>query len=79
MGRRRSWATERLFDHLVCLHQQTRWDSEAEFLGGFHVDDEFKFGRLHNRQIAYPRSLNNLGRIDTGLTIAISKVRPICD
>src|SRR5262245_23131892 len=32
--------------------QERLWDSEAERLGGFEVDDEFEFGRQLNRQLA---------------------------
>ena len=41
----------RLFDHLVGTIQQRRQHREAERLGGFQIDNEFKFRGLLSRQI----------------------------
>src|SRR6516162_5770358 len=40
-----------LFDNLVRLRGKIWWHFDAERLGGFEVDDELKFGRLHHRQV----------------------------
>src|SRR5258708_16249897 len=43
--------TASLFDHLVGNGEHARWNGEAERLGGLEVDNEFEFGRLHDRHI----------------------------
>src|SRR5215204_2640522 len=39
------------FDHLISASEECRWDRQANFLGGFEVDDQFEFRRLFNREI----------------------------
>src|SRR5512147_807484 len=41
-----------LFDDFVCSSKQWQRHSYAECLCSFEIDDEFKFGRLPNRQIS---------------------------
>jgi hypothetical protein len=38
-----------LFDQLVGAAEQRHWNSEAEFLGGLKIDDQFEFGRSLDR------------------------------
>ena len=42
---------EVLFDHLVCLGQQHRRHIDAECLGSLEIDNQFKLGRLLDRQL----------------------------
>src|SRR5438552_15317610 len=41
-----------LFDHLVGAGEQYRWEYQAKRLGGFKVDNEFKFVGMFVRKIA---------------------------
>jgi hypothetical protein len=41
----------RLLDHLIRPYQHVRWDRQADLLGCFEIDDEFKLGRLLHGKI----------------------------
>ena len=49
-----------LFYHLVGAGEQRGWQREAERVGCFQVDEEFKLDRLINRDVARFRPLENL-------------------
>ena len=40
-----------LFDHLVGTGKQRSWNLDAKLLRGLEVDEQFKFGRLLNREV----------------------------
>src|ERR1700687_6436260 len=58
--------TATLFDHLVRSYLQSLWDCKPECFGGFEVYNEFKLGRLQDRQIGRFFALENAGGVDTG-------------
>jgi hypothetical protein len=51
-----------LFDDLIHPQQQRRRDGEAEGLGGFHVDDELRSGRLSDRSQSEQSSQDQIDR-----------------
>ena len=68
-----------LFNHLIGGNQKRLWHGQAERFRGVQVDDELKFGRLHNRQVGGLLALENPSHIDPGLVIAVGKLRSISD
>ena len=65
-----------LFDHLVGAEQDRCRNIEAERLGGFQIDHEFKFCRLLDRQIGGLVALENAPDIDAGLPICLRRLSP---
>src|SRR5262245_26776139 len=61
-------------DHLVGGGEQRLGHVEAEHPRGLSVDDQFEFGRLHNRQVHGLGTLEDAASIDAGLTPSILKV-----
>ena len=53
-----------LFDHVIGNREDTRRNSQAKRLRGFQVDDEFKLGRLHYRQVGGLGALEDAAGID---------------
>src|SRR5205085_3294114 len=66
-----------LFVDLVSGREQFARYREALHLGGLHVDDELKSGRLLDGQVARFLTLEYPGRIDTGQTGGIGNAAPI--
>ena len=58
-------------DHLVRDGKHARWNSEAERLGGLHVDDQLEFGWLQYRQIGRLLTLENPAGEDAYLAVRI--------
>ena len=54
------------FDHLIRPCQHIRWNRQADLLGRFWVDDEFKLRRLFHRQVGGLSALQNFIHIDGG-------------
>src|SRR5215813_2324401 len=52
------------FDHLVGGYLQSHWDCKAKCFGGFEVYNEFKLGRLQDRQIGRFFALKNPAGVD---------------
>jgi len=46
-------------DHLIGAHQHRAGDLDAEQFGGFKIDNQFKFSRVLDRQIAGLYALQN--------------------
>src|SRR5262245_24794382 len=46
LGHKRTWP--RLFDHLLCSVQQTKWNGEAQRSGRLEIDHQLERGRLYN-------------------------------
>src|SRR5262249_24808159 len=61
-----------LFDNLVSECQQAGRHGNAERLGGLEIDNEEKFARLLDREIAGLRAMQNLPGIDARTTRAIA-------
>src|SRR6516164_93527 len=59
------------FDDLVGDGEHARRNSQPERLGRFHVDDQVKLGRLHNRKIPRLITLENPPSVDPNLMIGI--------
>src|ERR1700724_1988259 len=66
-----------LFDHFIGYGEQLIWHSQAERLRDFEIDDELKFGRLHDRQVGRLRPLQNPACIDPNLPKRIREARAI--
>jgi hypothetical protein len=64
-----------LFDHLVSAREQRRRDVEAERLRRLEVDHHFEFGRLHDREIASLRALENAAAFGPELTSRDALIR----
>src|SRR5262249_23691783 len=66
------------FDHLVGARDHSRRDSDAERIGGFEGDRQFKFARLFNRDVGdldAAERLNKLTCIE--ITDEFGETRPI--
>src|SRR5262245_19286429 len=70
-GREQSQQCSRLFDHLVSKREQLVRNLEAERLLRFEVDRQFKFGRLHDRQVGRLDTFENPTGIVTNLTVCL--------
>ena len=53
------------FDDPVGADEEHWRNAEAERFGGLQIDDQFEFGRLHDRQFRRPRPFENSTGIDT--------------
>src|SRR5215468_4155752 len=75
------WANSRhrtaLFDHLVRARLHRRRHANAERLGGFEIDDQFKLGRLQDWQFGRIFTLENPARINARQAVAVQKVRSV--
>src|SRR5262245_16482720 len=49
----------RLLNHFVGARKQCRWHFEADRAGSRQVDDQFKLGRLHYREVGRLGSLED--------------------
>src|ERR1044072_7678753 len=47
-------------DHFICSRQHIRWNSEANLLGGFEINDELKISWRFNWEVARLRSFKYL-------------------
>ena len=65
-----------LFDHLVGETEQSGRHFNTERLGGFGIDRQIKFCRLHNRQIRGLLAFQNASRVDCSLAIRFGKSVP---
>src|SRR5207237_6295375 len=72
-----SAARPSLFDHLVGSYLQSQWDCKPKCFGGFEVYNEFKLGRLQDRQISRLFALENPAGVDPSLPPSVRKVRSI--
>jgi hypothetical protein len=77
-GAAQSRALSRLFDHFIGDGEQRRRHVEAKRLGGFEIDNEFKFGRQQHRQIGGPLALDYAAGVDAGLAPAPPPATPLC-
>src|SRR5436190_9103060 len=59
------------FDHFVGAYQERFGNREADRLGGFEIDDQFKSCRSHHRQVSGLLALEDAPDIDAGLPIGI--------
>jgi hypothetical protein len=66
--------SRRSFDHLVGACEERRRDFDAERLGGLKIDHQIELDRQLDRQIGGLSPLENLTRIDAGLTINIRNI-----
>src|SRR5262249_11610857 len=46
-----------------------RWNFKADRAGGWQVDDQFKLGRPHYREVGRLGALEDFAGVDTGLTV----------
>lgn len=66
-----------LFDHLVGETEQSGRHFNTERLGGFGIDRQIKFCRLHNRQIRGLLAFQNASRVDCSLAIRFRQIGAI--
>src|SRR5262245_9261998 len=62
-----------LLDHFVGAREQHRRHVEAERLGGLDIQNQLKLGWLQNRQIVWPRSLENSTYVGTSRSVPVCK------
>src|SRR5262245_49218955 len=56
----RQWRTfDRLRDQLIGAEEQWQWDANAQRLGRFQIDGQFKLGRLLDREVPGHRAFEN--------------------
>src|SRR5262249_12735364 len=65
------------FDHLVGGHEQPVRHGEAEHPGSLVIDDQFKFSRLHDRQVHRFGTLEDAAGIDADLLYCVPQVCPV--
>ena len=64
-------------NHFVGSCQHSLWDREADLLGGFQIDQEFKLRRLLDRQIGWLAAFQNLVHLRSRSTEQIRTVRAV--
>src|SRR5262245_23063439 len=60
-----------LLDYLVGKRVQLERDVEVKHLGGLEVENEFETGRLHDRQIGRPFTLEDSASVRSCLAIRV--------
>src|SRR4030095_14785538 len=65
------------FDHLVSAQQDPSRQLDSNRFGGLEVDDELKFRRLLDRQIASLRTFENFGYVISGPAIHQHEIDPV--
>jgi hypothetical protein len=65
------------FDHFVGAGEQRGRNFKAERSGGRQVDDQFKLGRLHYRQVGRLSTLEDLAGVDADLTVRFRLARSV--
>ena len=58
------------------MHRYSITSSAAERLGRLEIDDEFKLGWLHDRQVGRLFALEDTAGIDTSLTVGAVRFIP---
>src|SRR5262245_58113562 len=71
------WVEHALIDYLRRLEEQRLRDCEADRLGRFEVDDEFKLRRLLHWQISRRGAFQNLVHVDSRAPKQVNIVHPI--
>src|SRR5207244_10467952 len=67
------------FDDPVGADEEHWRNAEAERFGGLQIDDQFEFGRLHDRQVSRLFTLKNAASVNAGLAKTVRKVRIVAD
>jgi hypothetical protein len=60
-----------LLDHFVGARKHGWWHGDTKRLSGLEIDDQAKFRRLLNRQIAWFGAFENLVHVDRGALVHI--------
>jgi len=63
-----------LFDHPIGYREQAGRERDTERLGGVEIDDKFKLGRLHDRQVRRLSVFEDATGVDAELTIRARNV-----
>src|SRR5712692_10150739 len=66
-------------DHPIGAHEKRLRDREAEGFGGLEIDDQFKFGRLLDRQLARLGALEYLVHEVRGAPVKVGDVLAVAD
>src|ERR1700730_383174 len=66
-----------LFNHLVCTSQQRSWNIDAQDLRSLEVDEQFKLGRLLDRQVGWLATFEDFVHVGAAQPEGVGDVRSI--
>src|SRR5438132_6838813 len=72
-----AWVGHGLFDHLVGLEENRRWDGQSQGLGSPTIDHEFELGWLLHGEVSWLGPLENLVHIGGGPSEIFTKGRSV--
>src|SRR5262245_10807622 len=75
LGQKRTF--DRLLDQLIGAEEQWQWDANAERLGRFQIDGQFKLGRLQDREVPGHCAFENPINVCRAVAILVSHVRSV--
>src|SRR5262245_45926484 len=68
---------DRLLDQLICAGEQWQWNADAECLGRFQIDGQFKLGGLLDREVPTHCTFEDSVNVCCAVLILASHVRSV--